>query len=412
MSENSANSALLLAPGIIGACLWAAEARWVEVGCLYEMTQNPEPVRLTQADVSRLLRDSSPQTRARTTARIAADFDAAVMSEAERRIAEDIFRTLVKDTEVLVREALSAHLKSTLELPHDVALALARDVDSVALPVLKFSEVLTDDDLIEIVRDQEPAKQVAIAQRSGVSEAVSDALVDTGNADAVAHLVGNEGAALSEDALVRVIDKYNDSTPVADSLARRPNLPPVISERVVSALAERLQASLVSKHDVSLDVASTLILQARERATVTLIDHGSSEAELENLIEQLDRKARLTPSLLLRVLCVGDLNFFERAMSKLTNLPLSNVRILIHDKGMLGLEPLYLRAGLPEGLYPAFRAAVSLVVETDYDGGRNDRQRYVERIMQRMLTKFEDPTKQIASDDIEYLMAKLRHLAA
>ena len=376
------------------------------------MIQDPKPIRLTQADVTRLLEDSSPQARARTTARIAADFDAAALSDAERRIAEDIFRTLVKDTEVLVREALAAHLKSTLELPHDVALALARDVDSVALPVLKFSEVLTDDDLIDIVRDQGPAKQVAIAQRSGVSEAVSDALVDTGNETAVAHLVGNEGAALSEDALVRVIDEYDESTSVADSLTRRPNLPPAISERVVSALAERLQAYLVATHDVSLDVASTLILQARERATATLIDYGSSEAELENLIEQLDRKGRLTPSLLLRVLCVGDLNFFERAISKLTNLPLPNVRILIHDKGMLGLEPLYLRAGLPKDLFAAFRAAVSLVVETDYDGGRNDRQRYIERIMQRMLTKFDDPTEQINPDDIEYLMSKLRHLAA
>ncbi len=376
------------------------------------MTEKPRPRSLSQADVTRLLSDSSPRTRARTTAKIAAEFGAAALSEAERRIAEDIFRTLVKDTEVLVREALAAHLKSTPELPHDVALALARDVDSVALPVLKFSEVLTDDDLIEIVRGQEPAKQVAIAQRTGVSEAVSDALVDTGNEVAVAHLVGNEGAALSEDAFERVIDNYNESTSVADSLARRPNLPPAISERVVSALSERLQAYLVAEHDVSPDIASTLILQARERATATLIDYGSNDADLESLIEQLDRKGRLTPSLLLRVLCVGDLNFFERAMSKLTNLPLPNVRILIHDKGMLGLEPLYMRAGLPQGLYPAFRAAVSLVVETDYDGGPNDRRRYVERIMERMLTKFEDPTVCIAPDDIEYLMAKLRQLAA
>ena len=376
------------------------------------MTGKSKPKRLTQADVTRLLSDSSARNRARTTAKIAAEFNAEALSEAERRIAEDIFRALVKDTEILVREALSAHLKSTLELPHDVALALGRDVDSVALPVLKFSEVLTDDDLIEIVRGQEPAKQVAIAQRPGVSEAVSDALVDTGNEAAVALLVGNEGAKLSEGALDRVIDEYNESTSVADSLARRPNLPPAISERVVSALAERLQAYLVSKHHVSPDVASTLILQARERATVTLIDYGSSEIELESLIEQLDRKQRLTPSLLLRVLCVGDLNFFERAMSKLTDLPLPNVRILIHDKGMLGLEPLCMRAGLPKGLFPAFHAAVSLVVETDYDGGQNDRQRYVERIMQRMLTKFEDPTTRIARDDIEYLMAKLRQLAA
>ena len=159
-------------------------------------------------------------------------------------------------------------------------------------------------------------------------------------------------------------------------------------------------------------MASNLVLQARERATVTLIDFGSSDGELENLIDQLHRKGGLTPSLLLRVLSIGDLNFFERAMSKLTDLPLQNVRILIHDKGMLGLEPLYLRSGMPQALFPALRAAVSLVVETDYDGGQNDRRRYAEKFMERILTKFEDPAAQIAPDDIEYLMAKLRSLAA
>ena len=376
------------------------------------MTDTPAAERLTHTDVERLLTDPSPRTRARTTAKIAAQFDARTLSPAERRIAEDIFRTLVKDTGILVREALAAHLKSTPDLPHDVALALAKDVDSVALPMLKFSEVLTEEDLIEIVRGQEPAKQAAIAQRPTVTAGVSEALVETGNEQAVARLVGNEGAVLSEAALDQVIDCYEQSAAVADSLARRVNLPPAISERVVSALSERLQDYLVSKHEVSPDVASTLILQARERATVTLIDYGSSDAELDSLIEQLHRKERLTPSLLLRALCVGDLNFFERAMARVAALPLQNVRVLIHDKGMLGLEPLYLRTSLPKALYPAFRAAISLVVETDYDGGLNDRQRYVERIMQRMLTKFEDPSTHIAKDDIEYLMARLGQIAA
>ncbi len=376
------------------------------------MTDTPAAERLTHTDVERLLTDPSPRTRARTTAKIAAQFDARTLSPAERRIAEDIFRTLVKDTGILVREALAAHLKSTPDLPHDVALALAKDVDSVALPMLKFSEVLTEEDLIEIVRGQEPAKQAAIAQRPTVTAGVSEALVATGNEQAVARLIGNEGAVLSEAALDQVIDCYEQSAAVADSLVRRVNLPPAISERVVSALSERLQDYLVSKHEVSPDVASTLILQARERATVTLIDFGSSDAELDSLIEQLHRKQRLTPSLLLRALCVGDLNFFERAMARVADLPLQNVRVLIHDKGMLGLEPLYLRTDLPKALYPAFRAAISLVVETDYDGGLNDRQRYVERIMQRMLTKFEDPSTHIAKDDIEYLMARLGQIAA
>ena len=45
-------------------------------------------------------------------------------------------------------------------------------------------------------------------------------------------------------ALDRVIEEYHDAPAVADSLARRSNLPPAISERVVTALSERLQSFL------------------------------------------------------------------------------------------------------------------------------------------------------------------------
>ncbi len=376
------------------------------------MTEKSAPIRLTQKDVDWLISDRSPQVRAQTSAKIAVQFDAHELSAAEREIAADIFRMVVKDTEVLVREALSVHLKSTPDLPHDVALTLAKDVDSVALPMLKFSEVLTDEDLIEIVRGQSPAKQVAVAQRSKVSYRVSDALVDTGDENVVAHLVGNEGAQITEKSLDRVITAHENSPAVADSLARRANLPPAISERVVAAISSNLQNYLMSRQDVSPEVVSNLILQTRERATVTLLDYGSSDAQLDHLIEQLYRQERLTPSLMLRALCVGDLEFFERSMARMTGLPLQNVRVLIHDKGMLGLEPLYLRAELPKALYPAFRAAIQMVVETDYDGGANDRPRYVERLLQRMLTQFEDPSQRIAKDDLEYLMIKLQQLAA
>ena len=108
-------------------------------------------------------------------------------------MAEDIFRIMGKDTEVRVREALSQNLKENPNVPHDIAVSLAKDVDSVSLPVLQFSEVLSDADLIEIVRSQDPAKPVAIAQRSSVSEFVSSVLVDTENSDVVMSLVSNEG---------------------------------------------------------------------------------------------------------------------------------------------------------------------------------------------------------------------------
>jgi len=124
------------------------------------------------------------------------------LSDTERQLAEEIFLIMVKDAEVRVREALAQNLKESPNIPHDVAVILAQDVKQVALPVLKISDVLTDDDLIAIISSQSPEKQVAIAKRSTVSENVSDALVETGNEDAVTNLVSNEGAEISERSLL------------------------------------------------------------------------------------------------------------------------------------------------------------------------------------------------------------------
>jgi uncharacterized protein (DUF2336 family) len=370
---------------------------------------------LSQEDVARLMADPSPNARAETTSKIAAQYDRKHprMSDSERRLAEDIFRKLAADAEILVREALAANLKSTPDLPHDLAVALAKDVDSVSLPVLKFSEVLTDDDLIEIVRGENAdAKQVAIAQRPSVSTAVADALIDTGNETAVARLVANEGAELTERALGRVMTDYNSSEVVADSISRRPSLPSAISEQLVTAMAEKLQNYLVSKHDLPADAASNLILQTRERATVSLLSRGASGADLEGLVYQIHVNGRLTPSLIIRALCVGDMPFFEATLARLANVPLSNAQRLIHDGGELGLRSIYEKAGMPDRLFSAVRAAVQILAEEDYDGGRNDRERFVARIIERLLTQFEDPASKMTQDDIDYLMNKLRQLAA
>ncbi len=376
------------------------------------MIDKPVSNHLTQDDVAKLMADPSAEVRAETTAKIAKQFEGEVLSPAERQIAEDIFRKLVKDVEVRVREALAAHLKNSPDLPHDVAVALARDVDSVSLPMLKFSEVLTDEDLVEIVRDQGETKQVAIAQRTRVSSRVADALIDTGNEKAVARLVANEGAKLTEQALGRVMEEYQESEAVSDSLVRRPSMPAAISAQLVEALSERLQDFLMQKHDVAPDVASNLILQTREKAIMSLVDYGSTDVELENLVEQLARKDRLTASLLLRALCMGDMGFFERALARLANLPLHNARILIHDHGGLGLESVYLKADLPKRLYPAFQAGIELSDENDYDGGHNDRSRFIERMLERVLTRFEDPQSRMTQEDIDYLMGKLEQVAA
>jgi uncharacterized protein (DUF2336 family) len=366
--------------------------------------------RLTANDVSRLLTDPSADHRADTAAKIALQFEGATLTPSERRIAEDIFRLMVKDAEVRVREALSKNLKESADLPRDIARNLAADVESVAVPMLEFSEVLTDADLIEIARRQGAEKQKAIARRASVSESVADALVDHGNEAVVVTLVGNEGARISEPALRKVVEKHGDSEAVQRPLVERAVLPVTVAERLVSKLSDNLRDYLVSHHELPPTLASDLVLETRERATVGLLHPGDDDVDVELLIEQLHCNGRLTPSLILRAICVGDIGFMEASLAALARIPLVNARALAHDQGALGLRSLYDKAGLPPAFFPAFRAAVDVAKQTEYDGQDQDRERFARRMLERIVTQVEMIGENLGEENVDYLMAKLNRI--
>ena len=357
---------------------------------------------LTQADVARLLAEPSASVRAEVAAKLANEIDNTLLTAAELEIAHDIVRAMAKDVELAVRRALSHSLRSAVRLPHDVATRLANDVEAVALPILTESPVLTEIDLVEIVQRGSANKQTAIAGRRDVSEPVADALVSNAGEAAVAALMGNASARIAEASLGTAVDRFADSERVKAGMVHRASLPPTIAERLVVMVSEKLQGYLVSHHELPVSLATDIILQSRERATLH-ISLGSSEQELERLVRQMYRNHRLTPFLVLRALCLGDMAFFEVAMSIMAKVPVMNARILIHDAGPNGLTSLYEKSGMPQRLLSAVRVAVDVVRGTEFDGGERDRERYRSRVITRILTQFED----LAQEDLDYLLDKL-----
>lgn len=364
---------------------------------------------LTQADIANLLADPTSSARAATAQKVARIFDPASLSETERNLAEDIFRLMLKDAEVRVRRALSENLKENGGVPHDVAVALANDIDQVALPMVEFSQVLSDDDLMAIVASQSAAKQQAIAGRETVSEAVADALVGTGNETAVSRLVANEGAVISERTFLKVVDDYGDSEGVQSAMVNRSSLPVTVAERLVTLVSDSLRDQLLQRHELPPAMTSDIILQSRERATISL-SSDSGVDDVMSLVRQLHNNGRLTPSIILRALCMGDLTFFDCSMATLAGVTLDNARRLIHDPGPLGLRAIFGKAGLPPAQYMAVRAAIDVSRETEMDGGENDRERYARRMIERIMTQYDDLGVEFEMSDLEYLLTKMDEL--
>lgn len=366
--------------------------------------------KLTASDVQKLLTDPSTDNRALAADKIAAQFGSGALSDSERRIAEDIFRIMVKDAEERVRAALSKHLKDAPDIESSVAKSLANDLsDEVALPMIQFSEALSDADLVEIVRNQGGARTKAVAGRPTVSTKVSDAIVEHGDEEAVVTLVSNSGAEISEKALNRVVETYGDSPQIQDPLVHRPTLPVTIAEKLVARVADHLKDYLVQHHELPEQTATDLILQSREKATLGLAGQGNSD-DIAALVNQLRNNGRLTPSIILRALCVGDLGFFEHALAALAGVPVANARMLIHDEGELGLKSLYQKAGMPPALLPAYRSALDMVHSAEMERTDDDPEHRMRRLLERVLTEHEEIVEEFGADNVDYLLAKFGRL--
>ncbi len=360
---------------------------------------------LTQKDVNRLLQDPSSENRATMAGKVVQQFEQE-LTPAERKIAEDIIGFMARDAVVMVRQALAENLRHIPDVPHDVAMRLAKDVESVALPMLESSAVFSDADLIEILNSGSEQKQTAIAQRPDVSDTVSDVIVNTAGEKTVAALMSNEGARLTETSLTKAIDRFKESEAVKAPMVGRSRLPVTVAERLVSLVSDKLKDMLVQKHELPATIAADLIMQSRERATVNLFS-DATENDVEKLVYQLYKNSRLTPSLILRAACMGDIAFFEWAMSTLAGVAITNARMLLHDAGPLGFKSIYEKSGMPRQLLSAFRVAVEVARDNRLDGEEGDRERYRRRMIERILTQYED----LAVEDLDYLLNKLGDLA-
>ncbi|NWH08767.1 MAG: DUF2336 domain-containing protein [Alphaproteobacteria bacterium] len=359
---------------------------------------------LSPADVNALLTNPDAETRAEIVGRVASSFVHRAFSEKESQIALEILRAMAGDAEILVRETLALQVRASADIPKDLATTIARDVDRVASPFLQATPVLTDADLIAIIRGSSPAKQAAIANRPLIGEELSDAIIATRNVNAVSVLAANEGARLTERQLTTMIDHYGRVEAVNTPLAQRATLPVGIAERLVTLVSERLKEHILTHHALSADLATDLMLSARERATLAL---GSGKGrDLPGLVTQLYLNGRLTPSLLVRAACMGDMRFIEEAFARLAKISVDKAYLLIHDGGDLGLRAIYLRTGLPEGLLPVFRSAVTITRDMQIDGEPYDAERFTRSVIERTLTALAGQ----GGADTEYLLAHITKL--
>ena len=269
-----------------------------------------------------------------------------------RRATYEVLEILVQDQIARVREILAEALKDKADAPAEIVRRLAHDCEiSVAGPILQYSPVLTDDDLLEIINgDPIAGARSAIARRAAVAESVADAIEHSNDVDAITALLSNPSAQIREETLERLIDQAPSVTAWHDPLVRRPRLPLAAVRRLAEFVATNLLAVLEARPDI--DVA--LKRELSEAVSLRLAEEAqkgdvAEEDPIQGALQRarkLHDQGKLGDDPLAEAITARDRNFVRAALSIRTGLPLGAVDRVLAAHSAKGIVSLAWKADL------------------------------------------------------------------
>ena len=259
--------------------------------------------------------------------------------------------SLLDDPSIVVRQALAEALCRAREAPRAVILALAADDPEAAAPVIQYSPVLTDADLVACATNGDLAARMALARRPNLARQAAATLAETGEHDAVLSLIGNLDVDLPAELLGRILTRFNDDASVRDALLARAALPANLRARIAVAAAKDL--SIEASLWMPPERAEHLAREARDQAICSIASSCEKDERAE-LARALRTAGALTPALLLRSLLGGERTLFAAAMAELSGLPLSRVAGFMLKPRAQGFAALARRAGLKKKPHARF----------------------------------------------------------
>ena len=351
-----------------------------------DTTSANSSVVLSQRDVERLLKDDSPASRTSVLEKVILGYNSESLQGREREIAEQIFRLLMKDVALRVRETLSDRLKDNASAPRDIVLHLANDVESVASPLLTNSKVLSDSDLVSIVeKSYDMGKLLAVSKRESVSPRVSEALVETRYEEVVMSLLTNEGASITDRSFEKIAEDFHTNSELINALTSQANLPIAVVERIISQVSHDVANTLKAKYQLTDNDVEKGANQSREDVMVLLLERSNSTEEVYALAKQMAAEDRLTPSIAMTALCRGHLTFFIGAIAEFAHIPVENAEQLIADRGEHGFNGIYQKSGLPESMMDAVRLLLRAVQDMQIDKATAGSMQYANRLAERVI---------------------------
>ena len=261
------------------------------------------------------------------------------------KLTVEILDTLAHDELPRVRQIVSEEIKRSDSIPRNIVEYLARDVELVvSAPVLQYSPLLNDRELLEIIEsDPVQGALAVISKRQRVTPPVADAIAGRGDESAIAALLANPSAQIREETLDSLLDRAPEAPSWHKPLVERPELSLNVVRRIAKCVALALLRVLDDRNDLPEEAAAE-VRQAVARRIDSEGVNGGTDAGLA--AEQAFAEGRIDDEMVQASIIKGDHDFVTKALALKAGLPAEVAARVISMQGVKSITALVWKAGL------------------------------------------------------------------
>jgi len=282
---------------------------------------------------------------ARRISRLVPGADETLQSDFLERVMV-LVEKLAADRLPRVRAIVAEEIKATSNVPARIVKKLAYDTEiAVAAPVLEYSPLLSDADLMELIAESAvDGAAEAIARRAEVGEQLVDTIARSMDVPAVTALLSNSNVHIREDTLDLLISKATQIEELHEPLATSPNLSMRAIRRIASFVARSLLEDLLGREGLDPETQKQLRDRVMER-----VEGEEGDEKLDATLASV-RKAykagKLDNASVTQLADCGEKECLGMALSLLVGEPVKKISEIMEAKSPEAITAVCWKAGL------------------------------------------------------------------
>jgi uncharacterized protein (DUF2336 family) len=282
-----------------------------------------------------LARDKSDAGRLRLAEKLADFFlnDDVALTANESDQLSLLIDELLATQDPIVRGELTQRFAHAAKLSRPLAVRVAFETAEIARDVLIGNQQLTNDDLIAIVETKGRDHARLIAQRSEIAEAVTDALLTTGDLQVMQTVAENLGAKLSAKAVRFLSEAARLTVSLQEPIARRPELTEDQALRLYWWVAEDLRAKLMERFGIGNGRIEDGLQKALDEKLDACLLQKNDDAQMKDVADWMGSRGAISVKILPQVLRMGHFRLFNILLARLSGLKIEVVDMVTNESG-------------------------------------------------------------------------------